>query len=108
MNRKVSRIPIRLNLPGHKGKSGGKPQETSKEILLNNEEIKKPRGTCRTRGTRLTRQMGFRGRVEVMFGEDDPAGGYGVLSKPPLGKCSINITLYRATTEALYQFEQIG
>jgi hypothetical protein len=29
--------------------------------------------------------------VEVIFGEDDPAGGYEVLSKPPLGKCSINI-----------------
>jgi hypothetical protein len=33
---------------------------------------------------------------EVMFieesGREDPAGGYEVLSKPPLGKCSINIT----------------
>jgi hypothetical protein len=29
--------------------------------------------------------------VEVIFGEDNPAGGYEVVSKPPLGKCSINI-----------------
>jgi hypothetical protein len=33
---------------------------------------------------------------EVMFievsGMEDPAGGYEVLSKPPLGKCSINIS----------------
>jgi hypothetical protein len=35
--------------------------------------------------------MGFRGWVEVIFGEDNPVGGYEVLSKPPLGKCSINI-----------------
>jgi hypothetical protein len=31
--------------------------------------------------------------VEVIFGEDDPTRGYEVLSKPPLGKCSINITI---------------
>jgi hypothetical protein len=34
--------------------------------------------------------QGIRGRVE-MFNEDVPVGGYEVLSKPPLGKCSINI-----------------
>jgi hypothetical protein len=28
--------------------------------------------------------------IEVS-GREDPAGGYEVLSKPPLGKCSINI-----------------
>jgi hypothetical protein len=26
-----------------------------------------------------------------MFGEDNPAGGIEVVTKPPLGKCSINI-----------------
>jgi hypothetical protein len=29
--------------------------------------------------------------VERIFDEDNPAGGYEVLSKPPLGKSSINI-----------------
>jgi hypothetical protein len=29
--------------------------------------------------------------VEVIFGEDNPAEGYEVVTKPPLGKCSINI-----------------
>jgi hypothetical protein len=32
--------------------------------------------------------------VEVIFGEDNPAGGYEVVTKPPLGKCSINITMF--------------
>jgi hypothetical protein len=43
------------------------------------------RTPARTSGT------GIRGRVEVIFGEDNRAGGYEVLSKPPLGKCSINL-----------------
>jgi hypothetical protein len=37
--------------------------------------------------------QGIRGRVEMMFIEDseeeDPAGGIEVVTKPPLGKCSI-------------------
>jgi hypothetical protein len=37
--------------------------------------------------------QGIRGTVEMMFSEDDPEGRYEVLSKPPLGKCSINIIL---------------
>jgi hypothetical protein len=31
----------------------------------------------------------------MIFGEDNPAGGYEVLTKPPLGKCSINIIFPR-------------
>jgi hypothetical protein len=30
----------------------------------------------------------------MMFSEDYPAGGHEVLSKPPLGKCSINVIRY--------------
>jgi hypothetical protein len=32
--------------------------------------------------------------VEVIFGEDDTAGGFEVLSKHPLGKCSMNIATF--------------
>jgi hypothetical protein len=39
--------------------------------------------------------FGIRGRVEMIFIEDsgmeDPAGGVEVVTKPPLGKCSINV-----------------
>jgi hypothetical protein len=41
-------------------------------------------------------RTGIRGRVEVIFGEDNPAGGYEVLTKPPLGKCSTTIASHLA------------
>jgi hypothetical protein len=42
-------------------------------------------------GPARTSGIGIRGRVEVIFGDDNPAGGYEVVTKPPLGKCSIKI-----------------
>jgi hypothetical protein len=51
-----------------------------------------------------TSETGVRGRVEVIFGEDNPAGGYEVLSKPRLGKCSINTIKFYDRLPSVYIF----
>jgi hypothetical protein len=60
----------------------------------------KLRDTDRPLGLQLNiRTQGFRGRVEMIFiedsGQEDPVGGIELVTKPPPGKCSINIKKQR-------------
>jgi hypothetical protein len=79
---------------GPEGKSGGKPHGTQEEILL--KYSKKLRDTDRPPGLHQTSDRHQR-QGGGIFSEDNPEEGIGVVIKPPLGKCSINIPFNTST-----------
>jgi hypothetical protein len=64
------------------------------------QEVERPPQNAQTPAS--TSEVGIRGRVEVIFSEDNPAGGYEVVTKPPLGKCSTNIMISDSPTGFLF------
>jgi hypothetical protein len=71
----------RMKPLGSEGNSGGKPQEGAKEFYGNYQKAERHPRNAQTPAPKVN--QGIRGREE-MFSENNPAGGYEVLSKPPL------------------------